>query len=110
MGARQHVIGYEMVKDAAECVVEDPDLIRQVTKQLYPLVAMRYGTNWKNVERGIRYLIYKIWDQSDEVRLGRFGFVTWDRPCGTQFIAVVAEHARGRLGARTVDGETLSEL
>ena len=42
-------------------VVQDIDVINQITKQLYPAIAERYGTTPSRVERAIRHAIEVAW-------------------------------------------------
>lgn len=47
---------------------EDPCRMILVTKWLYPEVAKFYGTNWRAVERNIRFTIRMIWKDIPEMQ------------------------------------------
>lgn len=51
------VVGYQYLKESIKFVVDIPDGIFNITKDLYPEVAQRYNTAANRVERGIRHAI-----------------------------------------------------
>ncbi|NMA69316.1 MAG: sporulation transcription factor Spo0A, partial [Desulfitobacterium sp.] len=44
MGVPAHVKGYQYLRDAIVCVVQDVSLLGAVTKELYPMIAEKYNT------------------------------------------------------------------
>ena len=52
-----HLRGYEYIKTAIKCLRESPSTIHHITKELYPEVAKRHGTEGTRVERGIRHAL-----------------------------------------------------
>ena len=46
-------------------VVNDIDIINQITKQLYPEIAKRYKTTPSRVERAIRHAIEVAWGRGE---------------------------------------------
>jgi two-component system response regulator (stage 0 sporulation protein A) len=49
--------GYGYVAEAIELAIEAPDIMRAVTKELYPAIAKNHGDTSSRVERAIRHCI-----------------------------------------------------
>lgn len=96
-----HIKGYQYLREAISLTLQNMDLINSVTKELYPMVAKRFGTTPSRAERAIRHAIEVAWDRGDvDVLSGFFGYtIRSDRgkPTNSEFIALVAD--RLRLGA-----------
>lgn len=58
-----HLSGYRFLRTAVLSVMENPALMRHVTKELYPVVAEKYGTTAGCVERSIRHAIATAWNR-----------------------------------------------
>ena len=56
VGVPAHIKGYQYLREAIMLVVNDIDVINQITKQLYPEIAEKYSTTPSRVERAIRYI------------------------------------------------------
>ena len=52
-----HLKGYQFIKTAIKHLQKNPDTIYHITKELYPAVAERHGTEGTRVERGIRHAL-----------------------------------------------------
>jgi len=61
VGVPAHIKGYQYLREAIMMVVSDIDVINQITKQLYPEIAQKYGTTPSRVERAIRHAIEVAW-------------------------------------------------
>ena len=57
VGVPAHIKGYQYLREAIMMVVNDIDVINQITKSLYPKIAIKYGTTPSRVERAIRHAI-----------------------------------------------------
>ena len=98
VGVPAHIKGYQYLREAIMMVVNDIDILNQITKQLYPEIAAKYGTTPSRVERAIRHAI--------EVALGRgeqqtvesiFGYTVSaqkGKPTNSEFIAMIADKLR----------------
>ena len=93
-----HIKGYQYLREAISLTLRDMDLINSVTKELYPMVAKRFGTTPSRAERAIRHAIEVAWDRGDvDVLSGFFGYtIRSDRgkPTNSEFIALVADRLR----------------
>ena len=82
-----------------EQLMDNPELMSRITKELYPGIAHRFGTTSSKVERAIRHAIEVAWnrgriDALDEA-FGKNVCALDDKPTNGEFIALVAD----RLGA-----------
>lgn len=98
MGVPAHVKGYQYLRDAIVNVVLDVSLLGAVTKELYPMIAVKYQTTPSRVERAIRHAIELAWDRGNIDFMNRFfGYtINIDRgkPTNSEFVAMVADKLR----------------
>ncbi|MHB1125337.1 MAG: sporulation transcription factor Spo0A [Bacillota bacterium] len=102
MGVPAHIKGYQYLRDAILCVIDEVNLLGAVTKELYPMIAQKYVTTPSRVERAIRHAIELAWDRGNVEMMNRFfGYtinVERGKPTNSEFIAMVADKLR--IGAR----------
>lgn len=99
IGVPAHIKGYQYLREAVRMVMDNPELMGRITKELYPGIAHRFGTTSSKVERAIRHAIEVAWnrgriDALDEA-FGKNVCALDDKPTNGEFIALVAD----RLGA-----------
>ena len=98
LGVPAHIKGYQYLREAIMMVVNDIDLINEITKQLYPEIAAKYGTTPSRVERAIRHAIEVSWSRGRlETTNGIFGYTVSaakGKPTNSEFIAMVADKLR----------------
>jgi len=73
VGVPAHIKGYQYLREAIIMVVNDIDVINQITKSLYPRIAFKYNTTPSRVERAIRHAIEVAW-RTWSTRSGRKHF------------------------------------
>ena len=98
VGVPAHIKGYQYLREAIMMVVNDIDVINQITKQLYPEIAAKYNTTPSRVERAIRHAIEVAWGrgQTDTVE-NIFGYTisaAKGKPTNSEFIAMIADKLR----------------
>ena len=98
VGVPAHIKGYQYLREAIMMVVNNIDIINQITKQLYPDIAVKYHTTPSRVERAIRHAIEVAWGrgQSDAVD-NIFGYTisaAKGKPTNSEFIAMIADKLR----------------
>ena len=98
VGVPAHIKGYQYLREAIMMVVNDIDVINQITKQLYPEIATKYHTTPSRVERAIRHAIEVAWGrgQVDTVE-SIFGYTVSNskgKPTNSEFIAMIADKLR----------------
>ena len=98
IGVPAHIKGYQYLREAIMMVVEDIDVINQITKCLYPQIAQKYKTTPSRVERAIRHAIEVAWGRGQqEVVENIFGYTVSaakGKPTNSEFIAMVADKLR----------------
>ncbi len=98
IGVPAHIKGYQYLREAIMMVVQDIDIINQITKQLYPEIADKYRTTPSRVERAIRHAIEVAWarGKNDAVE-SIFGYTvsaSKGKPTNSEFIAMIADKLR----------------
>ena len=63
LGIPAHIKGYQFLREGVRLVIEQPDRINRITKELYPSIARRYATSPSKVERAIRHAIEVAWSR-----------------------------------------------
>lgn len=95
MGVPAHIKGYQYLRDAIVFVIEDPNLLGAVTKELYPMIAQKYKTTASRVERAIRHGIELAWDRGNIELMNKYFGYTIDvergKPTNSEFIAMIAD-------------------
>ena len=98
VGVPAHIKGYQFLREAIIMAVNNIEMINQITKQLYPDIAKKYGTTPSRVERAIRHAIEVAWGRGDQkVVENIFGYtVSADKgkPTNSEFIAMIADKLR----------------
>ncbi len=61
VGVPAHIKGYQFLREAIIMVVNNINVINQITKELYPEIAQKYSTTPSRVERAIRHAIEVAW-------------------------------------------------
>ena len=98
VGIPAHIKGYQYLREAVRMVIESPDLMGRITKELYPGIAHRFGTTSSKVERAIRHAIEVAWNRGriealDEA-FGRNVCSLDDKPTNGEFIALFSDRLR----------------
>lgn len=95
LGIPAHIKGYQFLREGVRLVIEQPDRINRITKELYPSIARRYATSPSKVERAIRHAIEVAWSRGRVESLNRaFGCrvaLPEDKPTNGEFIALIAD-------------------
>ncbi len=95
IGIPAHIKGYQYLREAVKMVIENPDVINRITKELYPGIGRRFATTASKVERAIRHAIEVAWSRGRIDTLNRaFGCkvaTREDKPTNGEFIAMIAD-------------------
>ena len=98
VGVPAHIKGYQYLREAIMMVVNDIDVINQITKSLYPDIASKFSTTPSRVERAIRHAIEVAWGRGQsEVVESIFGYTisaAKGKPTNSEFIAMIADKLR----------------
>ena len=95
IGIPAHIKGYQYLRCGIKMVIDQPDMINRITKELYPSIAKHFGTSASKVERAIRHAIEVAWNRGRVETLNKaFGCrvcTPEDKPTNGEFIAMLAD-------------------
>ncbi len=95
IGIPPHIKGYAYLREGIKMAVEDPHVINNVTKGLYPVIGEKFQTTASKVERAIRHAIEVAWNRGriDAVNaiFGARVYIGTEKPTNSEFIALVAD-------------------
>ena len=98
VGVPAHIKGYQYLREAIMMVVNDIDVINQITKSLYPKIAYKFNTTPSRVERAIRHAIEVAWNRGQiEMHDKIFGYTVNSnkgKPTNSELIAMIADRLR----------------
>ena len=98
VGVPAHIKGYQYLREAIIMVVNDIDVINQITKSLYPKIATKFNTTPSRVERAIRHAIEVAWGRGQQEAVENiFGYTisaSKGKPTNSEFIAMIADKLR----------------
>jgi two-component system response regulator (stage 0 sporulation protein A) len=95
VGIPPHIKGYSFLREGVKMAVENPSIINNITKKLYPMIGEKYQTTASKVERAIRHAIEVAWNrgriESINNILGVRAISKAEKPTNGEFIALVAD-------------------
>ena len=92
-GANTELKGFRQAVCAVALVVQNEDLLKRVTRELYPRVEQLCGAPRGTVERNLRTLISHCWADGGKNALEFMAKRELEKkPCPVQFIEIVAIH------------------
>ena len=98
VGVPAHIKGYQYLREAIIMVINDIDVINQITKCLYPQIANKVHTTPSRVERAIRHAIEVAWGRGEQKTVENiFGYTisaAKGKPTNSEFIAMISDKLR----------------
>jgi len=95
VGIPAHIKGYHFLREAIKMAIDNPEIINNITKKLYPDVAGKFNTSPSKVERAIRHAIEVAWNRGKIENINTlFGVRVYghnEKPTNGEFIALVAD-------------------
>ena len=95
VGIPAHIKGYHFLREAIKMAIDNPEIINNITKKLYPDVAGKFSTTPSKVERAIRHAIEVAWNRGKIENFNTlFGIRVYghnEKPTNGEFIALVAD-------------------
>ena len=96
LGVPSHIKGYTYIREGITLMYNKSNL--SITKELYPVVAEKYGTTGSRVERAIRHAIEVSWNRGNwELMEEIFGFsvdIDKAKPTNSEFMVTLADKLR----------------
>lgn len=94
MGVPVQNKGFGCLRAGIEMVLDEPKLMNEVTKSLYPAIGKQFGSTSAQVEKAIRHAIDFIWSSGNAKMLEKYfnhtAAAPRRRPVNSEFIAVMA--------------------
>ena len=81
-GMPPHLKGYNYTDYAIKLCLADPSYLDELTKRLYPDVAVQYNTTANRVERAIRHAVETVFDRCDSEIINNLFGCTMSRKKG----------------------------
>ena len=102
IGVPVKIIGYEYLRCGIQLCIEDPEMLKGLTKILYPKIASLCKTTSPRVERGIRHALEITWknpDNFDRIKnlFGHSVDPSRGKPKNGEAIAVFVETLKKRI-------------
>ncbi len=98
VGVPASIRGYDYIRDSIMMALTDRDILRSITKELYPSIAKSHATTASRVERAIRHAVEVAWSRGDvDVLNGIFGYTVKSskgKPTNGEFISMLTERVR----------------
>ena len=98
VGVPAHIKGYQYLREAIMMVINDIEVLNQITKSLYPQIATKFDTTPSRVERAIRHAIEVAWGRGEPGMVENiFGYTvsaSKGKPTNSEFIAMIADKLR----------------
>ena len=96
LGIRPNLIGYHLLIKAILMAIKSPNLLKSLTKELYPKIAKDYGKNVKAVERNMRKAIESSYEY-DPQRIQSVFYYKVDKPYISEVLSMAVESIRYEL-------------
>lgn len=98
LGMPSHIKGYQYIREGIMMIYNNPEIIGGITKELYPDVALKFGTTVSRVERAIRHAIEVSWNRGNwdlmEEVFGHSIDIDKAKPTNSEFIVTIADKLR----------------
>ena len=95
VGIPPHIKGYSFLREGVLMAINEPEIINNITKKLYPSIGEKYQTTASKVERAIRHAIEVAWNsgriESINSILGVRAYIGAEKPTNGEFIALIAD-------------------
>lgn len=95
LGLRSNYSGYNYLAYAVTLVLENPDYLKNITRNLYRIIGEKYGVTNLCVEAAIRNMITSYWNQNDNKIIAPIlGYPLFDKPTSSELIAILSDFLR----------------
>lgn len=95
LGVPAHIKGYQYLRRAIVLAYETPEILKSITKELYPKIAKEFQTTSSAVDRSIRYAIECAWNRCDldviQEVVGNTVSLNKAKPTNSKLIALLAD-------------------
>lgn len=92
LGIMPKVKGYYYIIDAVEIIRKNPGEPLLITKDIYPVIALKYRTSIECVERVIRTAIHNAWINNKKTMDRIAGYPLRFKPTNKEFLFMIADY------------------
>lgn len=92
LGIHMGTVGCRRAIVAVEYVLENEDRLAQLVQLVYMPTAQQFGCDWKVVERNLRTVIHRGWQQNPELLEQLAGYPMEKPPKAGEFLGMVYNH------------------
>ena len=89
LGITERYFGVRQLIQAVEMVMENPDTIHALQKEVYDVIALQYSVSWGAVERNLRLISQRAWDTDSGYVEKLAGYPMSKRPTASQLIEII---------------------
>lgn len=89
LGITERYIGVRQLVQAVEMVMENPDTIHALQKEVLSVIGAQYSVSWGAVERNLRLISQKAWDTDSGYVEKLAGYPMSKRPTASQLIEII---------------------
>ena len=93
-GITKKYIGVSQLTLALLILLENPESLHAVQKQIYMVIAERFCVNWKSIERNIRTLSTAAWRANPKYLELLAQYPLEKRPTSAQFMEIMLQNIR----------------
>lgn len=98
VGVPASIRGYDYIREAIIMGLSDKEILKSITKDLYPTIAKNNKTTASRVERAIRHAVEVAWQRGDVETINSiFGYTvkaSKGKPTNGEFISILVERIR----------------
>lgn len=96
LGIKKKYLGYYLLIELMEILINQEKRIKSFSKQVYPIIAKKYGKTPCTIERNIRSLIEKSWSVELMGKLNVY-YIESKRPTCREFVYLVKNYISKQL-------------
>ena len=89
LGVTERYFGVRQLIQAVEMVMENPDTIHALQKEVLSVIAAQYSVSWGAVERNLRLISQRAWDTDSGYVEKLAGYPMSKRPTASQLIEII---------------------
>ena len=89
LGITERYFGVRQLIQAVEMVMENPDTIHALQKEVFSEIAAQYSVSWGAIERNLRIISQRVWDMDPVYMEKLAGYPLSKRPTASQLIEII---------------------
>lgn len=91
LGVSSRYLGFYFLVDILDMLINKKLIVKSFSKEIYPIIAKKYNTNECTIERNIRNLIDKTWNQNIKNKVKGLWF-SQEKPTCCKFIYIIKSY------------------